>query len=274
MNWLKSIMYRAQDIHGRRVDMSLVSGVVGGVMGRNASKEASEKAENIQRESTEKGLQAQREALDYQKELYGNTRKDFSPYTAIGEQGAKDYTRLMSGGYDMKESPAAQYQLTKGSQALGRALAARGLSGSGNAAQRFADLNSSIAASDWNNQYTRILDALKLGTGASSVVAGAGNALGGQVGANASNTSSIYGNQGNNMANIYQNEGANEAKFWSGMGGLTSRAAATGISAYAGGMFGGGSGMGGGGSAMSGGGSPGYSWGKMPEFTVNESLRM
>lgn len=236
---------------------SAAAGLAGGVMASQASRSAANTAADAQRDSANAALQGQREGMEYQKYLHQQTRADFEPYRKIGERAVSDYDRLMN-GYDIQQSPAAKYQLTQGSKALGRSLASRGLSGSGNAAQRFADLNSSIAGSDWNNQYSRIMEALKLGTAASANTSAAGNALGGQIGAGAQNTSSIYSNMGNNLSNIYQQQGNNDASFWSGLGGLPARAAASGLSSYA--SSGGGIGSGGG---------MGNGWGQMPEFSVN-----
>lgn len=211
--------------------MSIVSGPMTAIMGANATESASNTAADAQSYAADKALQGQREALAQQKEIYNNQRADFAPYKGIGERGVQDYTKLMNGEYDMKQSPAAQYQLTQGTKALNRSLAARGLSGSGNAAQRLTELNSNIAASDWANQYSRITDALKIGQGAASSVANAGSQMANNYGQSANAQAGIYGNMGNNMANIAMQQGQNQASLYSGLGGMTTRAATTGIGA-------------------------------------------
>ena len=119
------------------------------------------------------------------------------------------------------ESPAAKYQLEKGNTALQRALAARGLAGSGYSASKAADLSKSVAADDWNNQYNRILDLTKIGTGASASTGSAANTL-----------SSAYGQQGSNLANIASDLGQTRASLYSGASSNALNAANTGVKAY------------------------------------------
>lgn len=162
---------------------------------------------------------------------YDLTTADFAPYKSTGTDALGDYQKMLHGGYDMKESPAAQYQLTQGTKALNRAMASRGLSGSGNAVNRLTELNSSIAASDWNNQYKRLLDAINIGTSAAAKTASAGgqyvdnlNTTSSQTGANEWNNakalSSIYGNVGNSLSNSAANFAALGTKsgWWGGSG--------------------------------------------------------
>jgi hypothetical protein len=190
--------------------MSIISGTLGAIMGSNATESAANTAAD-----------AQRYATDIANQNYQQTRTDFKPFYDVGVNATSDYEKMLHGGYDMKESPAAQYQLQKGTVALNRAMAKRGLSGSGNAVNRLTELNSSIAASDWSNQYSRILDALKLGTGASS-----------SMGA-ASNTNTSANQTGaTNLGNIATNEGNNQASLYSGLGGQSANSAALGLKAY------------------------------------------
>lgn len=135
------------------------------------------------------------------------------------------------GGYDMKQSPAAQYELTQGTRSLNRQLAARGLLGSGNASQRLAELSSGVAANDYNQQYSRLLDQVKIGTGASASAGAASNVLGNQIG---QNSAAIQ--QSNTQA------GQARASLYGGMGGASASTVGAGINAYRSGLFGGSSG--------------------------------
>jgi hypothetical protein len=190
--------------------MSIVSGTIAGISGANATESAAQKSAD-----------SQRYAADIADKNYQQTRSDFMPYYNVGKEAIPTYQKMLSGDYDMQESPAAKYQLEKGTKALNRSLASRGLSGSGNAVNRLTELNSSVAASDWNNQYSRILDALKLGSGASSSM---GNAA--TTNTNAATTTA------NSLSNIYTNQGNNQASLYAGLGGQTSNAAALGIKGY------------------------------------------
>jgi hypothetical protein len=190
--------------------MSVVSGIVGAIAGSDATRSAANTAADAQNTATAQA-----------KELYQAEVERMSPFYEAGKAQLPTYQRMLSGDYSMKESPAAQYQLEKGTKAMNRALASRGLSGSGNAAQRLTELNQSVASSDWNAQYSRILDALKLGTGASASMGAASNTFGNQ-----SQTAAT------NLGNIAQQQGANQASLYSGMAGQGMNAAALGIKGY------------------------------------------
>lgn len=185
-------------------------GLAGAAMSANSTEEASKTA-----------AESQANATDTQAQLYKQQRADFEPFRQVGVGAIEDYNKMLKGGYDMKESPAAQYQLTQGTKALNRNLAARGLSGSGNAAQRLTELSSGIAASDYQNQYNRLADALKVGTGASAAMGQASNQYGNAVQAGAANQGNIAMNAGNARASLY-----------GGIGGALTNTASTGLKAY------------------------------------------
>jgi hypothetical protein len=184
--------------------------IAGGLAGANATEKAADTAAN-----------AQNNATAVADKNYQQTRTDFMPFYNVGVNAIPDFEKMLRGEYDMKESPAAKYQLQQATKAMNRNLAARGLSGSGNAVQRLTELNQSVAANDWNNQYNRILDALKLGTGASASMGNAGQA-------------NVTANQAGavNLGQIATNQGANQASLYSGISGALSNAAATGLNAY------------------------------------------
>ena len=190
--------------------MSLISGSMGAVMGADAQTESANTAAN-----------AQNNATAMQKQIYDEEVKRNKPFYDVGVNAIPDYLKMLNGGYDMKESPSAQYSLTQGTKTLNRQLASRGLLGSGNAAQRLSELSSGVAANDYSQQYSRMLDALKLGTGASASMGAA---------------SSTYGNSlesgAQNLGNIAMNSGAARASLYSGMGGASGSALGTGLNIY------------------------------------------
>ncbi len=190
--------------------MSIVSGTVGAIMGSQATTSAAETSADVQREATAQ-----------QKAIYEAEVERMKPFYEAGKAELPAFQKMLTGGYDMKESPAAQWELEKGTKAMNRALASRGLSGGGVAVNRLTELNKSIAASDWNAQYSRILDALKLGTGASGSMGPAGIAFGNQTQQGATN-----------LANIFTQAGENKASLYSGLGGASANTAATAINAY------------------------------------------
>jgi hypothetical protein len=158
-------------------------------------------------DAADKAAEAQRYAADVQKGIYQDQVTRYEPFYQQGINSLEDYAKMLKGGYDMKQSPAAQYELQQGTKTMNRQLAARGLLGGGTAANRLTELSSGIAARDWQNSYSRLLDSLKLGSGAAQSMGQSGANYGNQVGGTANSLGSIYTNQGNNMASIYQNQG-------------------------------------------------------------------
>lgn len=104
-------------------------------------------------------------------------------------------------------SPLGRWQMEEFNRSQGRADAARGLSGSGGASGRQARGESGIYAQDYQNSYSRILDAL--GLGQASAAGESANAVGaaGAIGAAGDRT----------MSNINA-AGQSEANMWSGIG--------------------------------------------------------
>jgi hypothetical protein len=194
--------------------------VISGIFAANAasdSQEATNKSNN----------DISNASLAQQKELYNDTIAREKPFYDAGVTANSQLGKMVNGGYNMQESPAAQYELQQGTKSLNRQLSARGLLGSGNASQRLAELSSGVAANDYNQQYSRLLDQVKIGTGASASAGAASNTLGNQIGQNSQQTQQNNTNSGNARASLY-----------SGMGGLSSSAVNTGINAYRSGLFG------------------------------------
>lgn len=178
-------------------------------------------------DAAEEMASAIKKATKEARRQYDLTTESFRPYTEVGTNALDDYQKMLYGGYDMQESPAAQYQLTQGTKAMNRALASRGLSGSGSAVNRLTELNSSIAATDWSNQYNRLLDAINIGTSASAKTASAGGQYVNQLSQAATQTGDNAYNEANSLNSIYsnlQNSGMNmmalgtKSGWWGGGG--------------------------------------------------------
>jgi hypothetical protein len=221
--------------------MSVISGIVGAISGSSASGSAANTAADATTNAAATAASAQNHATDVANQQFNTTQANFAPFLQAGQAAVPAFSKAIGDTfkYDESQSPAAQYQLEQGSKALNRALASRGLSGSGAAVNRLTELNRSVAASDyenaytkWNNQYSRILDALKLGTGASTSMGAASNNLTNATQAGATNLGNIAQNAGTNLANIYTNQGNNQASLYSGLGGQGANAAALGLKAW------------------------------------------
>jgi len=184
-----------------------MAAVVGGALAAAGSIGGSLLGGSASSDAADQSSDAIKYAADVQKSIYNDQVARQEPFYQQGVSSLEDYAKMLKGGYDMKQSPAAQYELQQGTKMMNRQLAGRGMLGGGTAANRLTELSSGIAARDWQNAYARLLDSLKLGTGASAAMGQSGQTYGNQVGNTAANLGNIYTNQGNNMASIYQDLG-------------------------------------------------------------------
>jgi len=177
------------------------------------------------------------DTLAQQKDLYNQDIARNKPFYDTGVSANANLDKMVNGGYDMNQSPAAQYELTQGTKSLNRQLAARGLLGSGNASQRLAELSSGVAANDYNQQYSRLLDQVKIGTGASASAGASSSTLGSQIGQGAASLSGAVGQNSTAVQNAQYQAGQGRAALYGGQSGATMGMANLGLNAYRSGLF-------------------------------------
>lgn len=97
--------------------------------------------------------------------MYQQSRADFQPFYNVGLEAIPTYNSMLNGEYQPEESPYYKYLMQKSREESNLRESVTG--GTGNEATRLANIAMGAAANDWQTQYSRILDALKLGTGAS-----------------------------------------------------------------------------------------------------------
>jgi len=191
--------------------------VVGGVVASSSASKAAKASTNAAKQQAATAT----ETLALQKEMYDADVARNKPFYDLGVGSIPAMQSMVSGNYDPEQSPAARYELQQGSKSLNRQLAARGLLGSGNASQRYAELATGVAAKDYNDQYNRILDQIKVGTGASA-----------QTGQSSANYNSSIGQWGSNTSNAQGQAGQAKASLYAGQAGLVNNTISTGINAY------------------------------------------
>lgn len=186
---------------------------------------------------------------------------ELAPYQAIGTAAIPKYNEMIAKGYTPEgmNSKSAQYMLETGKKALNRALAARGLSGSGNAAERMRALELEVAAKDeatnynrYQDRFNQIIQALNIGRESSgknavqnvgipssttfntpsNALTGINDTLSSAYTSGANNLSTNYTNSAATLANIFQQSGANRASLYGGISGNAMNTAATGMKAY------------------------------------------
>lgn len=159
--------------------------------------------------------------------------------SAGGKTGLPTYedtvTKPME-SWQFDQSPAYKAKYSLGMEELNKQLQARGLGSSGVGATRAADLARNLTASDYNSErfykqgglqdlyksrysentdrYNRLLDQVKMGTGASSSMGQAGN------------------NYATGISNANTQAGNAQASFYSGLGGYSTQNLSTGLKAY------------------------------------------
>jgi hypothetical protein len=223
---------------GAAIGAGLGGSVGGAIDASNAQTDAAKANAATANQSLAVQQQINTDNLNQQKDLYNQDVARNKPFYDTGVTANANLDKMVNGGYNVQQSPAAQYALKQGTKSLNRNLAARGLLGSGNAAQRLSELSSGVAANDYNQQYSRLLDQVKIGTGASASTGAASQTLGGQIGQNSANMTNAVGT--NSLANQqaqYQ-AGQGRASLYSGLGGLPMSAASLGINASRAGLLG------------------------------------
>jgi hypothetical protein len=220
---------------GLAIGGSLLSGLMGS-SGASKAADASQYAAQLQTmtaiSSQERKEALYREQQAKQEQLYREQLARGKPFYDLGVESIPQMKNMVSGNYDMNASPAARYELKQGSTALNRQLAARGLLGSGNAAHRLAELSSGVAAKDYNDQYNRILDQIKVGTGSAAAAGNASNTYNSAVGSSTSGIAGSIGNAANSVSNAQGQAGQARAALYSGQGGMANNMLNTGINAY------------------------------------------
>lgn len=213
--------------------MSIVSGTIAAFKGSAAVEDAAQTS------------------ADASKYVYNDTKERFAPYEAAGKGALpaltgwdannplpsfEDTVNKPMEGWNYESSPAYKAKYSLGMEDLNKQLQARGLSSGGLGATKAADLSRNLISSDYNSErayrrgeltdlykskysensdrYNRLLDLVKGGQGAASSMGTAGNQYASGVGESA------------------RLAGEGEASFYSGLGGLSGKAASTGLRAY------------------------------------------
>lgn len=144
--------------------------VVGSVGSSVVAAESAKKAAGAQARAAERAaevqLQAQREAITAQREMFDITREDLAPYREIGT-GALQQLRSLTvpGRYlaqefdysaeDFEADPGYQFRLSEGMKALERSAAARGTLLSGRQIKDITRFGQDLASEEYGRAYTR-----------------------------------------------------------------------------------------------------------------------
>lgn len=165
--------------------------ILGGLLGGSSAR----KAANAE-------VQANREALALQREMFNQSRADMQPWLQAGGQAIGQGAAMLQPGFDHTTSPGYDFRMGEGLRAVEGSAAARGLLQSGGTLKGINRFAQGLAADDFNQQFNRQM----------AVAAGGQQTAGtlGQLGANmAGQGSASLGNIGQARASGYA--GQNQA---------------------------------------------------------------
>lgn len=134
-----------------------------------------------------------RQAMDQQRDMWGQQRADQAPWMQAGQSSLADMMRMLQGGYDssqMANDPGFQFRMQEGQKALERSAAARGGLNSGGTMKGLARYSQGLASEEFGNRFNRLAGVAGMGQGSAQNL----GALGGQF---ANSLSNLFGAQGN-----------------------------------------------------------------------------
>lgn len=138
----------------------------------------------------QKSIQA---AMDQQQRMYDQQRSDQAPWLASGQGALGRLNDLLADPSSISSSPAYQFRMQQGQQALERSAAARGGLSGGGFMKSLDRYSQGLASDEYGNQWNRLSGLAQMGQGSAQNL--------GALGSNFANSmSNLYGAQGNAQA--------------------------------------------------------------------------
>ena len=182
--------------------MSWVAVAVVGVGAYSAysQSKAAKNAAETQANAANKGISAQQQNL-------AQIRSDLAPWRITGEQGQQDYLKAIGEYSDVVhdpnkyiQSPAFEWTLQQGENAINRDAAGAGKFDSGGRSKDLMDYNRNASLRDYSGYLGRLTEIMNRHQGVSQMGMNAA-AMTGTAGTNtANNISNLYSQQGNDQA--------------------------------------------------------------------------
>lgn len=182
-----------------------VIGVVGGYVVNQMGNDAAEDAAGAAADANYAAIQEQRRQYD-------QTRADMEPWRNAGSEGLQRMLAMLNDPSSIQQSPAYQFRLGQGMQALDRSAAARGNLFSGGHHADVLGYGQAMGSQEFDNQWNRLAGLAGVGQTASNQLAAYGAGM-------ANNIGNALGNIGQARGSMYQQIGQNNANFAAGVGG-------------------------------------------------------
>lgn len=136
---------------------------------------------------------AVKQAMAQQQSIYNQQRTDQAPWLAAGQNALGGIQSLMSDPSSISQSPAYQFRMQQGQQALERSAAARGGLAGGGFMKGLDRYSQGLASDEYGNQFGRLAQLAGMGQSSAQNLGGIGSNF-------ANSMSSLYGAQGNAQA--------------------------------------------------------------------------
>lgn len=209
--------------------LGLVSSLVSSKSSSKAAETQASAAESASERAAQTSLQATRESIAAEKEMYEQGRQDLAPWREAGGRGLVDLEALMKQGPgEFTKDPGYEFTLSEGQKAIERAASAGGRLASGRTIKESIGYAENLASTEYDKFLARYYAKLNpyqtmagLGQTTAATTAQAGTQAGGQI------ASSLMSG-GNTAANAYYQGGTaagqarasgymNQGDIWSNM---------------------------------------------------------
>lgn len=193
-------------------------GAVGSILGGRSQKKAASAAADATKKAQKKAMAAYApwqeagvRALPEVERLAGeDVPSKYLPYL-------EHYVTGEGEPFDITTSPAYQYQLEKGTEAIGKSLSARGMYGSGAGIQAETELAERLGAGESDKMYGRLMDLYNIGQRTSGEKYGRQMDIA-KLGAGAAGGAAATATSGGaRMADIQMQKGAGQAGMYSSL---------------------------------------------------------
>lgn len=160
-----------------------------------------------QNQAANQEAKAVQQAQDQQQQMYNEARGNFQPYLSAGTTSLGSLMSLLSNPNSIQQSPAFQFQMQQGQQALERSAAARGGLNSGGFAKDLTNYSQGLASNEYQNQFNRLYSLAGMGQSSANSLGSLGqgfansmsNLYGAKGNANAAGQMAIYGGAANSV---------------------------------------------------------------------------
>ena len=194
-----------------------ILGAAGSIWGSYKESQAAGQASRVQARSSRNALNLQsRQFAEARKQFlradqrYRTARRDGEPYRQAGKQALSQYQAELSGGF--KESPGYDWSVKQGEEGIVNNLGSLGLKGSGVALKGITDYRMGRANQEYGNYLNRLSGLAGVGMNANSQ----GNALMGNMNAQAGQFNSLGANYASNAGNTMMGTGQAQAAGYMG----------------------------------------------------------